>query len=177
MTNHSRFAAVLLATSLALAGCSENTRETSAGPVAFTQETNADGATVFMRGRTDPLAPNRLYVDVIARGAPDVHGAAFRVTWDASSLAYVESKNGMFWSKDALAMVKEGSPGQLAVVWTEQGEMGIDATHETVIGTLTFETRGRDATSLAFKTERSQLVDRKGVKLDAKWHGGTVAAR
>ena len=69
------------------------------------------------------------------------------------------------------------SPGQLAVTWTEKGEMGIDASHETVIGTLTFETHGSKGTPIAFKTERSQLVDKQGVRIAAKWSGGASFAR
>ena len=174
------FAAALFATSIALlSGCtSDHTREGAApAGIAFAPEAESEGASVFLRGHSEPLAQNRLVIDVIARSAPDLHGAAFRLTWDPDTLAFVDAKSGDLWSKQGLAMAKEGSPGQLAVVWSEKGEMGIDATRETVLGTLTFESRGHSAAPLTFKTERSQLVDKKGIRVDAKWHGGTVSAR
>lgn len=163
---------------LALSGCTSDERKNAAppGPVTLTPEPEGDGATVFLRGHTAVLEPKRLVVDVVARGAHDLHGAAFRVTWDPGALAFVEAKSGETWSKQALAIAKEATPGQLAVVWTEKGETGIDATSETILGTLTFDAVGHEATSLAFKVERSELVDKKGIKVDATWRGGTVAA-
>lgn len=173
--------AFLMACATGATGCtSSETREGTNGPVALAPEAPADGATVFMRGRSDTAAaaaPNRVVVDVIARGTPDLHGAAFRVTWDPEALAFVEAVSGAPWSKQVLSMAKEGTPGQLAVAWTEKGETGIDATAETVIGTLVFETKGGKATPLAFKTERSQIVDKKGVRVDVAWRGGSIAAR
>ena len=170
-----------LAVTMALAtGCtSSEARDGSAnGPVALASEAPSDGATVFLRGRVaDANAPNRIVVDVIARGAPDVHGAAFRVTWDTEALAFVDAQSGAPWSKQVLSIAKEGSPGQLAVAWTEKGEIGIDATAETVIGSLFFEARGSKGTPLAFKTERSQIVDKKGARVDIAWRGGTIASR
>ena len=172
-------AAALFAASLAVSGCTsnDNTSEPPPGPAALTPEADGDGTAVFLRGRTPVAASNRLVVEVVARGAHDLHGAAFRMTWDPDALTFVEASRGDAWSKNVLAMAKEGSPGQLAVVWTEQGEKGIDATSETILGTLTFDTRGHKATPLAFKLERSELVDKKGVKVAAKWRGGSVPAR
>jgi hypothetical protein len=146
--------------------------------MGFAADTPSDGATVFLRGReADVAAPNLVMVDVVARGAADLHGAAFRVTWDPEALAFIDAKSGSPWSKQVLAMAKEGSPGQLAVAWTERGEIGIDASGETVIGTLTFDIHGRKGTTLGFKTERSQLVDRKGTLVAVKWIGGSITAR
>ena len=160
-------------------GCNDGSRSSDGnGPMGFAADPPADGATVFLRGRTaDASTANRVVVDVVARGAADLHGAAFRVTWDPDALAFVEAASGPPWSKQVLAIAKEGSPGQLAVAWTEKGETGIDASGETVIGTLTFDIRGRKGTTLGFKTERSQLVDKRGARVDAKWSGGTIAAR
>ena len=172
--------AALFATSLTLvSGCTSDRtiQEPSPIPVALSPEADSDGASVFMRGRTEPLAPNRLIVDVVARGAHELHGAAFRVTWNPEALAFVDAKPGDVWSKHGLAKAKEASPGQLAVIWSEMGEQGIDATGETIVGTLTFDSRGHTATPLAFNVERSRLVDKKGVVVAAKWHGGNVGAR
>jgi hypothetical protein len=173
----------LLAIAFAFApGCtSSDTRDGASGPVALASDAPAEGATVFLRGHTDSAVANRLVVDVIARGTPDLHGAAFRVTWDPEALAFVETQTGTPWSKQVLAMAKEGkvsnTESQLAVAWTEKGETAIDATAETIIGTLVFDAKGAKGTPLAFKTERSQVVDKKGVRLDVAWRGGTIAAR
>jgi hypothetical protein len=169
----------LLATAVAFApGCTSGDSGSSGpGPVAFAAEAPSDGASVFLREQTDPLKLNRFTVDVVVRGAADVHGAAFRVTWDPEALAFVEAASGAAWSKSSLALAKEGTPGQLAVAWTEKGETGIDASNETVIGTLTFEARGPKGSALAFKTERSQLVDKKGARVAVAWRGGSIAAR
>jgi hypothetical protein len=171
-------AACLLATTLAFtSGCSSGTR--SGSSMGFAADAPpAEGAAVFLRAHpSDPTAPNLVVVDVVARGAADLHGAAFRVTWDTEALAFIDAKSGSPWSKQVLAVAKEGSPGQLAVAWTERGEKGIDASAETVIGTLTFDIHGRKGTSVAFKTERSQLVDKKGAPVAVKWVGGNITAR
>ena len=170
---------LVLATSFALGGCnSKVVRESpGGGPVSFAADPSSDGPSVTLRGRTAALAPSRLEVEVVARGAPDLHGAAFRVTWDPAALTFVEAKSEAPWSKNAMAMAKEGAPGQLAVVWTEQGERSIDASKETVLGTLVFHARGHKATPLTFKVERSQLVDKKGERVEAQWRGGTIPAR
>ncbi len=179
--------AALFAIATAGAACtSSDARESGpAGPAAFVGDVPADGATVFLRARkggevaatASSGATEHLFVDVVARGAPDVHGAALRVTWDPEALAFVEAQSGATWSKQALALAKEGAPGQLAVMWAEKGERGIDATTETVIGTLVFDARGRKGSAVAFKAERSQLVDKKGSAIVVAWRGGAVAPR
>lgn len=162
-------------------GCTTGHTRSSGGGGAMDFAPDAppvEGASVSLTsGSPSPFFPDRVVVDVVARGAGDLHGAAFRVTWDPEALFFVDAKSGAPWSKQVLALAKEGSPGQLAVAWTEKGEKGIDATNETVIGTLVFQVRGRKGTGLAFKTERSQLVDRKGAVVVAKWVSGSIAAR
>lgn len=171
-------AALAVTMAFAPACTSDDTREGKApGPISFAPEAQVEGPSVALRGRLDPLAPGHVVVDVIARGAADVHGAAFRVTWDPEALAFLESTSGAAWSKTALALVKEGSPGQLAVAWTEKGELGVDATNDTLLGTLVFEVKGRKGTPLAFKTERSQLVDKKGAPIAARWLNDALGAR
>lgn len=167
----------VIALALVLAGCgSVATQSAEPGPIAF-QSDNAPsaGATVFLRGM--PTLGDRIVFEVVARGAKEVHGVAFRVTYDADTLTFAGSEPGASWSKNVLALSKEGSPGQLAVTWTEKGEIGIDASPDTVLGTVTFEVKGRKATPVSFKVERSQIVDKKGAKLPATWRGGNLAAR
>jgi hypothetical protein len=164
---------------LGLGACTTEKVKEAPAPdaIALAPEPDTDGPSVSLRGKSEPLAPNRLVVDVVARGARDLHGAAFRLTWDPSALDFAFASSGEAWSKEALAIAKEGSPGQLAVVWSEKGERSIDATNETVIGRLVFDAKSRAGANLAFTMERSQLVDKKGVRVDAKWHGGTIPAR
>jgi hypothetical protein len=168
---------VLALVLLCVAGCSTNDTHSGARPLTFVSTQSASaGTSVSLRSQPPSvLLPNRVTVDVVARGAADLHGAAFRLSWDPAALGFIEAKSGAPWSKQALAMAKEGSPGELAVVWAEKGESGIDANGETVLGTIVFEVRGRQGSAIAFKTERSQLVDKKGVRVEATWVGGQVA--
>lgn len=161
----------------ASAGCSsKGGGDAPPGPAVFAPEPGSDGAVVFLSPR--PSIGDRVVLDVVARGAAQVHGAAFRLTWDPESLVFVSAESGAAWSKQAIAIAKEGSPGQLAVAWTEKGETGsVDAAKDTILGSLTFDVRGRKGTSLDFKVERSTLVDRKGAHLPVTWRGGAVTAR
>jgi hypothetical protein len=157
-----------LAGVLALAtGCgSVATQSSEPGPIAFQSDSApSEGATVFLRGM--PTLGDRIVFEVVARGAKEVHGVAFRVTYDAETLSFAGSEAGSSWSKNVLALAKEGTPGQLA----------IDANTDTVLGTVTFEVKGRKGTPVSFKVERSQIVDKRGAKLAATWRGGTLAAR
>ena len=173
----------IMAVALALAlGCAPgcNTTEvrtTGNGPMVFTAaEAPPEGASVVLRSR--PLVPlGRVIVDVVARGAPDLHGAAFRVTWDPETMVFVEAQSAPVWSKQLVALATEGTPGQLAVVWTEKGETSLDATAETVLGTLTFEVQRRKTTALAFVEERARVVDKRGAAVAMTWRGGAVGAR
>jgi len=169
------FALVLLCA----AGCtSSDTQTYGGGPMKFVSASPPEGPSVLLRSQPPSvLLPNRITVDVVARGAADLNGAAFRLSWDPAALGFIEATNGASWSKQALAMAKEGSPGELAVVWAERGETGIDANAETVLGTIVFEVHGHKGTTLGFKSERSQLVDKKGVRVEATWAGGQIAAR
>ena len=171
---------MVLALGLAASACSSDTTRSSStnGPLAFVAagEAPSDGAVVFLREQPNALEPNRVVVEVVARGAGNLHGAAFRVTWDPEVVSFVRAEGGEKWSKTALAIAKEGTPGQLAVAWTEKGERGIDASGEAVLGTLVFESRSHKGTTIAFKTERSMLVDKKGMAVKAAWTGGSVSA-
>ena len=163
---------------LGAAGCSSNETRSGSGPLTFVSAEATVGTSVFLRSQPPSvILPKRVTVDVVARGAADLHGAAFRLSWDPAALGFVEAKSGTLWSKQAIAMAKEGSPGELAVVWAEKGETGIDANGETVLGTLVFEVHGRAGSAIAFKTERSQLVDKKGVRVETSWSGGQIGPR
>jgi hypothetical protein len=184
-----RFGAAWLAAACALAlalgcvpGCnSTEVRTTGTGPMSFAADAahaTGDGASVVLRSRPLEIVPlNHVVVDVVARGAADLHGAAFRVTWDPETLTFVEAQSAPVWSKQLIALAKEGAPGQLAVVWAEKGETSLDATSETVLGTLTFELRSRKSSPLTFMQERAQVVDKLGAPVAVTWQGGVVAAR
>lgn len=173
------FAAPFLAlVLLGAAGCSTSDTQNGPAATAFVATAPPEGPSVFLRSQPPSvLLPGRITVDVVARGAVDLHGAAFRLTYDPTALAFIGASNGPKWSKQALAMAKEGAPGELAVVWAEKGELGFDASGETVLGSIVFEVHGRAGTPIRFKNERSQLVDKKGVRVEATWSGGQVAAR
>ncbi|MDB4935181.1 MAG: hypothetical protein JWP87_2153 [Labilithrix sp.] len=168
----------LLAAALALTpGCNSGSRSSDALGFAADPPSEA-GASVFLRAQTpNPAAPDLVVVDVVARGTPDLHGAAFRVTWDPEALGFIDAKSASTWSKKVLSMAKEGSPGQLAVAWAERGETALDASGDTLLGTLEFYVRARKPTAIAFKTERSQVVDKKGASVAVKWVGGSILER
>ncbi len=167
----------VVALGLSATACTSDGARSTNGPLAFAGEAPSDApAVVFLRERPNALEPMRVMIEVVARGVGDLHGAAFRLTWDPESVGFVRAESGEKWSKTALALAKEGTPGQLVVAWTEKGEVGIEASGEAVLGTLVFESRGRKGTTFAFKTERSMLVDRKGVSVNVAWTGGSVAA-
>ena len=165
-----------LALSAALAGCSSSKDEGPPGPIAFNAETDGDGPVVYLRGKPEG---ERVVVEVVARGAINVHGVAFRLTWDPEALTFVSATPGGAWSKAAIVLAKEGTPGQLAVAWTEKGEAtaGFDAKTDTTLGVLVFDVKGRKGASLGFRPERSQIVDPKGNVVAVTWKGGTVPAR
>lgn len=168
-------------------GCnSTEVRTKGTGPMAFAADAPADGtsddtnagASMMLRGRPLVIVPrDHVVVDVVARGTKDLHGAAFRVTWDPEVLVFVEAQSASVWSKQLVSLAKEGAPGQLAVVWTQKGETSLDATAETVLGTLTFEIKGRKSTTLGFMKERAQVVDKLGAPVTMRWQGGVVAAQ
>ncbi len=172
----SLIAAALLASTLALAGCSSSKDEGPPGPITFNAEGDADGPVVFLRGKPEG---ERLVVDVVARNASNVHGIAFRMTWDPEALAFASATPGGAWSKSAIVLAKEGTPGQLAVAWTEKGEAtaGFDAKSDTILGVLVFDVKGRKGANLAFRAERSQIVDAKGKPIAVTWKGGSVPTR
>lgn len=146
------------------------------GPLTFGEDPSSDGdAVVFLRGRSEG---GRVYVDVVARGVNDVHGAAFRVKWDPGAIGFVEAKASPTWSKDAVVVAREAVPGQLLVAWSEKGgASGHDAMDATVLGTLIFDAKSRAGTPVSFRTERSRLVDHQGKPLTVTWRAGTVPAR
>jgi hypothetical protein len=177
----------VVAAALALAlvcvpGCNSTEVQTrGTGPMSFAADAadaTSDGASVVLRSRPLEIVPiNHVIVDVVARGAADLHGAAFRVTWDPETLSFVEAHSAPVWSTQLVARANEGAPGQLAVVWAEKGETSLNATSETVLGTLTFALRSGKTSPLTFMQERAQVVDKLGAPVAVRWQGGVVAAR
>jgi len=156
-----------------LLACNGATNQPSTPPDTFVSDDHGDGAAVFLRGRADGSS---LLVDVVARGAPDVHGAAVRVKFDPAVLSFSRAEAGGVWSNRALNVSKEGTPGQLAIAWTEKGEVGIDAKGETILGTITFDLKSTASSVVSFKTERCALIDRHGTPVQVAWRGGTIPA-
>lgn len=164
-----------LAAMIALAGCDGGK---GAAPTvnlpSFVAEPPGEGALVFMRAHADGDA---LTVDVVARGAPEVNGAALRVLFDPAALRFVEAAPSAVWPRVVTAVAKEGTPGQLAIAWGIRGAVSIDAKDETLLGTLKFVRTSKVESAVRFKTERSSLVDRRGLPVEMAFRGGTVTAR
>jgi len=147
-------------------------------PVGFTpsEEANAGGgAEVYLKGRVDG---DRVVVDVIAKGAADVHGVAFRLHWDNAKLGFLEARASNAWSPKAVLLAKEGLPGELVIAWTEKGTgITVDARDDTILGSIDFTVKTHDGATLNFRPDRSMLLDTKGINLAKAWRGGNVAAR
>ncbi|MBX3200076.1 MAG: hypothetical protein KF894_18220 [Labilithrix sp.] len=177
------------AAAIALAvGCGSDTPEKTSPPAAPTDRATDDapgaGPVVFLRDRPASRAERGgggdvVALDVVARGvARSVHGAAFRLQWQPGDLGFVEARTGNAWSSRALTLAREGLPGELVVAWTERGRGGgLDASGETLLGTLTFERKTRGDVAVAFRAERSSLRDPDGAEVPVTWRGGHVPAR
>lgn len=167
------------ATALVIAvttGCSSSSSSDMPGPLAFTSDPGSNAAAeIYLEGRTEG---DRVIVDVVAKGVKDVHGAAFRMKWDPDALALVEAAPSQTWSKQAVLLSKEALPGTLAIAWAEKGDgTGHDATEPLVLGTLTFDAKGRKGTAVSFRAERSAVVDQEGKTQSVAWRAGSVPPR
>lgn len=169
---------ILLAMLATIGACDTLERNKGAAPPPTdfaTDDPNA-GAAVFLRSR---LEGERALVDVVARSAArHVHGMAFRLHYDPEKLAFVEARASDAWSASAIRLAKEGTPGELVVTWTEKGSRsGVNATDDTVLGTLTFTAKTREPIAIAFRPERSTLRDATGAPIAIEWRGGQIASR
>jgi hypothetical protein len=174
-----RILALVAATAItaALGGCSSEAPKPAPAPArpAFEVDAWQAGPAVFLRGRVDG---DHVTVDVVARELGDLHGIAFRLHWDAEKLALVEARGSDAWSKQALVLAKEGLPGELVVTFSEKGTgVTLDAREETTLGSIDFRRSSTEGVPLAFRAERSMLLDSKGKRLAAAWRGGTIVGR
>lgn len=176
MTKHLLAAFVLAALAPLAGACSDDPppAQPTAPEIAIASEAPGDGASVVLRGRP---GADVVQLDVVARGAPDVHGATFRLTYDPDALAFGGVSGGPAWSKSALAVAKEAAPGVLLVTFAEKGAIGIAAKDETVLGTVTFGVRAHRTSTVGFRADRSALMDRNGKLAAATFHGATVTSR
>lgn len=164
---------IALALLVVLAGCTSSGSGGGAPEPTgvFTADEVPAGPAVFVRGRAEGTT---LQVDVVARGAPDLHGAALRLAFDPDALAFTSAEASSAWSRKSMAVAKEGTPGQLAIAWFEKGARGIKADAETVLGTLTFDVKTKSPSAITFRTERSSIVDHDGKRIDTTFRGGRV---
>lgn len=157
-----------------LAACGSD--DAPAGPAVLSPEPAAGaGSGIYLKGRADG---DKLAVDVFVRGAPDVHGVALRLTYAPAVLKLADATPAPAWPAGSVALAKEGVPGETAVTWAAKGTAaGLAAQEETLLGTLRFEVKGRAETPLAFRTERSRVIDSKGATVALEYHGGKIGAR
>lgn len=170
-------APALLALALGAAGCDSPPANEAPppGPIAFAADPAGAGPAIVLRSKPNAT---QLVVEVVSREIPSIHGIAFRLTWDPALLTFSGATAANVWTKDAVMLAKEGTPGQLAVAWTEKGESGgIASGDETILGTLTFDVPGKAGAAITFRPERSRVVDAKGMTVQARWVGGNVPAR
>jgi hypothetical protein len=172
----SLFSASALVVAVATGCSSSSSGDAPPGPLAFNAEPGSNaGAEVYLEGRTEG---ERVIVDVVAKGVKDVHGTAIRVKWDPDALALVEAAPSGAWSKQAVLLSKEALPGTLAIAWAEKGDgAGHDATEPLILGTLTFDAKGRKGTPVSFRPERSAIVDHEGKTQTVAWRAGAVPSR
>lgn len=170
-----RFAhlATLALSAALLSGCGGDDKP--AAPSLAVDAPPETGSAVFLRGRSEGT---RLAVDVFARGVADVHGIALRIGFTPGVLTLVEGTRGPAWSAQAVTLAKEGTPGEVALTWAEKGSApGFAAVNETLLGTLRFDVKGRDATPLTIRAERSRVIDAAGNVVTVEYRGGQVGAR
>jgi hypothetical protein len=164
-----------------LTGCHDPTPVSGppADPVTFVADgtTSGTGPALSLRGHAD--GPN-VVVDVVATGIGELHGVAFRLDFDPAVLSFSNAQSSGAWSRQAIHLASEGSPGEVAVVWTEKGTTPpLHASAETPLGSLTFAPRQvtPTTTSLAFRTDRSKAIDVAGTSLALSWRGGVLTVR
>lgn len=157
-------------------GCSSGSSNDMPGPLAFNADPSSNAASeVYLEGRTEG---DRVIVDVVAKGVKDVHGTAFRLKWDPEALSLVDAAPSRTWSKQAVLLSKEALPGVLAIAWAEKGDgTGHDASEPLVLGTVTFDAKGRKGTAVSFRAERSAIVDHEGKTQSVAWRAGSVPSR
>jgi hypothetical protein len=170
-------AAMSMCLTLALGCSSDEPKKASPPPGGFAPDEPKTGAIVLLRGRT--ASGKTVVMDVVARGAQrGIHGAAFRLHWDPAKLGFDAARGSDAWSRDALFLAKEGAPGELVVVWTEKGARpAVNATDETILGSLDFTVKTSDDAALEFRPDRSTLRDESGASLAVEWQGGRIAGR
>lgn len=175
MSARARIACAVAALALALAACDGSGGPApSTEPATFVPDAPSEGSEVFLRGAS---ARDDVYVEVVAKGPPEINAAALRLLFDPAALTFVEAAPGPHWSRGAVTIAKEGTPGQIAIAWAEKGATGFAASDETVLGTLRFQRKNRDASTISFFAERSSLVDKKGAPVRVTFRGGSVRAR
>jgi hypothetical protein len=175
----SLFSASALLVVALTSGCSSSpSGENPPGPLVFNADLGSGGgggSEVFLEGRTEG---ERVILNIVAKGVKEVHGTAFRVKWDPEALGFVSAAPSDAWSTSAILVSKEALPGTLVVAWAEKGEaVGHDATEPLVLGTLTFDAKGRKGSAVSFRTERSEIVDHEGKSQTVSWRAGNVPAR
>lgn len=172
----SLFSASALVVAVATGCSSSSSGDGAPGPLAFSADPASNAAAeVYLEGRTEG---DRVIVDVVAKGVKDVHGTAFRLKWDPEALALASATPSQTWSKQAVLLSTEALPGMLAIAWAEKGDgSGHDATEPLVLGTITFDAKGRKGTPVSFRTERSAIVDHEGKTQSVSWRAGSVPAR
>ncbi|HVJ93320.1 MAG TPA: cohesin domain-containing protein [Labilithrix sp.] len=164
---------------LAVVGCDERTpakATTAPQSSGFETDEPTSGPSVFLRGRVE--APH-LVLDLVASGATnEIHGAAFRLSWDPDKLAFVEAHGSHAWSKQSVQLAKEASPGELLVVWTEKGAVtAIPAGNETILGSIAYTLKTHEPTTVAFRPDRCTLRDAKGTPIPVSWRGGRLTGQ
>jgi len=113
-------------------------------------------------------------LDVVARKVGEIQGVAFRLYWAPEHLAFVEAHASDVWSKDSVRLAKEGVPGELVVVWAEKGNAHANVAEETVLGSIDFGPRTKEAVPVSFRSERSTIRDAKGTPIVVAWRGTQI---
>ncbi len=166
---------MLLAECIACSQATPSSGPTEADSVSFTPASPAGGPSVYLRGRAEGA---QVIVEVMGRDLRDVHGVAFRVLYDPEALSFVDATSSSKWSRKSVALAKAGTGGQLAVTWSEMGAVtGVDALSETTLGTLRFDVHGAHSSAIAFREDRSTVLDTRGTAIAVTWRGGSVAGR
>lgn len=166
----------IIIAAIALGACSGDDGGSSrpTAGVGFVPAPAPSGVSVSLEERE--LGADRLVIDVVANGAADLYGAAFRLKYDPAVLAFSKLEPASGWgSAPPIVLSNAAEPGLLVAVLSNKGKSAGVSGAKLPLATITFQLVKKEATSLELLATRSALVSAKGKNIDGvSWAGGAL---
>ena len=144
--------------------------------IVFEAAAPAGGASISLRAKE--LTSEHLVLELVGKNITDLYGLAFRMTYDPAVLEPTAITASTAWQGQTTALANAKNPGLWVAVITRQGKVKGIAAQDTVLGTLTLAIKQMKPTTLAFKLDRSRLVDSGGSSPSAvDWVAGALVER